>query len=293
MNTESILAEREITRQVVRFARAMDDRDWDALRSIMLSDVTAELGTGNLDGPDAVVDLIRSFLDHCGATQHLLGNILVDVDLEAGTATSAAYVSDLHLGTGSLEGQPFYTLGDYHDQWTLTERGWRMSHRTKMMSGFQGNIDVLRPPSARGRSLTAEQESTAIAEIGQLKAKYFRLMDTKDWASLAELFTDNVVVDMTQAGGAVTTSRGAYVDLLRSTLDGVATVHHGHTPEVVVESESSASGVWAMEDMLWWPEGSAMKSLHGFGHYHDEYRKIHGAWRIDAMRLTRIRQETR
>lgn len=293
MNAESILAEREITRQVVRFARAMDGRNWDELRSIMLSDVTAELGTGSLHGPDAVVDLIRSFLDHCGATQHLLGNILVDVDLEAGTATSAVYVSDLHLGTGSLEGQPFFTLGDYHDRWAFTERGWRMSHRTKVMSGFQGNIDVLKPPSVLGRSLTAEQESIAITEMHQLKAKYFRFMDTKDWRALAELFTEGVVVDMTEAGGEVTTSKGAYIELLRSTLDGVATVHHGHTPELVVESESSATGVWAMEDMLWWPEGAAMKSLHGFGHYYDKYRKVDGAWRIDAMRLARIRQETR
>jgi hypothetical protein len=29
--------------------------------------------------------------------------------------------------------------------------------------------------------------------------------------------------------------------------------------------------------------------MHGFGHYHDTYRKIDGAWRIAGCKLTRIR----
>ena len=86
-STESIelrmlLAEREIARAVVRFARAMDDREWAVLHEVMLPDATADLGTGTLRGPAEVVAVIRSFLDGCGPTQHLLGNMLVDVDLE-------------------------------------------------------------------------------------------------------------------------------------------------------------------------------------------------------------------
>ena len=31
--------------------------------------------------------------------------------------------------------------------------------------------------------------------------------------------------------------------------------------------------------------------LHGFGHYHEEYRKADGAWRIARLKLTRLRED--
>ena len=65
--------------------------------------------------PDAVIGCIRHYLDKCGPTQHLLGNLLVEVDGDH--ATSQCYVSDMHLGTGDKAHVTFSTLGDYHDQW--------------------------------------------------------------------------------------------------------------------------------------------------------------------------------
>ena len=99
----TLLDEREITRSIFEFARAMDARAWDELHRIMTPDATAELGTGTLRGPAEVVASIRSFLDECGPTQHLIGNVLVEVvgDL----ATSRSYVSDMHVGTGSAAAQ--------------------------------------------------------------------------------------------------------------------------------------------------------------------------------------------
>lgn len=145
MDLAQLLAERAISRRLTAFARAMDARDWDALKAIMTPDATADLGTGLLTGPDAVVELMRSFLDRCGATQHLLGNFLIDVDLSSGTATSATYARDVHLGVGPMEGASFSTLGDYHDQWQHTEHGWRLTHRTKKVSGSRGDPAVLQP----------------------------------------------------------------------------------------------------------------------------------------------------
>ena len=71
--------EREIERALISLARAMDDRDWDQLSEIIAADTAADLGTGRLEGAAAIIELIRSFLDNGGVTQHLLGNILVDV----------------------------------------------------------------------------------------------------------------------------------------------------------------------------------------------------------------------
>ena len=53
-------------------------------------------------------------------------------------------------------------------------------------------------------------------------------------------------------------------------------MHHGHMPEIELTSDTTATGIWAMEDHLWWPEGSALQHLHGYGHYHETYVKLAG-----------------
>ena len=69
------------------------------------------------------------------------------------------------------------------------------------------------------------------------------------------------------------------------------TVHHGHMPEITVHSPSEATGVWAMEDLLRWPEEAPLGSMHGFGHYHERYVRLDGAWHIAHLRLSRLRRD--
>ena len=58
-------------------------------------------------------------------------------------------------------------------------------------------------------------------------------------------------------------------------------------PEITITSETTATGIWAMEDKLIWRDGSR---LHGYGHYHETYRKgADGAWRIATLDITRLR----
>ena len=63
------------------------------------------------------------------------------------------------------------------------------------------------------------------------------------------------------------------------------TVHHAHTPIIEIVSDGEARGIWAMEDIV--DRGSEM--IHGFGHYHEKYRRVDGKWRFAAVRLTRLR----
>jgi uncharacterized protein (TIGR02246 family) len=127
-----------------------------------------------------------------------------------------------------------------------------------------------------------------IRAIEQLKARYFRTMDTKDWAGMRKVFADGVVMDTTESGGSVIAGADDFMAFLQETLADVVTVHHGHTPEVEVTSATTATGVWAMEDMLRWPDGS---ELHGYGHYHETYEKRDGEWRIATSTLTRLRMD--
>ena len=130
--------------------------------------------------------------------------------------------------------------------------------------------------------------SDDIEEIKKLKARYFRLMDTKDWDGLAGVFTEDVVIDVTGEGGGVTNSVSEYIPFLRSAIGDVVTVHHGHMPEIELTSPTTAEGTWALEDQLWWPEGAPLSHMHGFGHYHETYEKRGGSWRIKSMTITRL-----
>ena len=127
-----------------------------------------------------------------------------------------------------------------------------------------------------------------VEAIRGLKARYFRTMDTKDWAAMREVFTDDVVIDTTDSGGGVVAGADTFMDFLQETLAEVVTVHHGHMPEIEVTSPTTATGVWAMEDRLRWPDGS---ELLGFGHYHEAYERVDGSWRIKSSRLTRLRMD--
>lgn len=127
-----------------------------------------------------------------------------------------------------------------------------------------------------------------VRAIHQLKARYFRLMDTKDWDGLRQVFTPDVRIDMTGEGAGVTESVDDYLPFLVANIGDVTTVHHGHMPEIELTSDTTASGTWAMEDRLWWPEGSPIRSMQGWGHYHETYRVHDGTWRIASMTLTRL-----
>jgi SnoaL-like domain len=127
-----------------------------------------------------------------------------------------------------------------------------------------------------------------LEQIKQLKARYCRTMDTKDWTSMRRLFADDVTVDTTDSGGGLVTGADEFMTFLEATIGDVVTVRQCHTPEIDLESPTRASGVWAMEEMLRWPDGT---ELHGYGHYHETYEKRSGRWCIASCTLTRLRMD--
>jgi hypothetical protein len=127
-----------------------------------------------------------------------------------------------------------------------------------------------------------------IEAIKQLKARYFRTLDTKDWPRFRLLLADDVVVDTTESGGNVVTGADQFVAFLRDALADVVTVHQGHMPEITLTSPTTGTGIWALQDLLKWPDGAEMT---GYGHYHEEYALVDGEWRIRALTLTRLRMD--
>lgn len=136
---DQIRAERDIERALIQFARAMDYHDWDVMSEILSADAVGDFGTGPLQGSNTIIEMIRGFLDNCGPTQHLIGNVLVDVDGDR--AVSRAYVQDLHVSRSNPE-LTFHTLGDYHDRWERRDGRWRLVERIKDNRATVGSLDV-------------------------------------------------------------------------------------------------------------------------------------------------------
>jgi hypothetical protein len=127
--------------------------------------------------------------------------------------------------------------------------------------------------------------------IERLKARYCRTLDTKDWDGFRQVFTDDFVSDTSEAGGKLITSADDFVAFVRGALGASVTVHQVQQPEIDVTSPTTATGVWAMLDIVRFKAGLTM---HGFGHYHEEYVKgPDGEWRISSSQLTRLREEIR
>jgi hypothetical protein len=142
--------------------------------------------------------------------------------------------------------------------------------------------------------MTDIERLIALEEIKQVKARYFRCMDTKDWAAFEAVFAPDATADYSSEGDAKEwTASGAanIVAFVRKAVGPAISVHHGHMAEVEVLSPTSARGIFAMEDLIWWPEGSCRKTLHGWGHYHETFEKIGGKWHIKTLKLTRLRVE--
>jgi hypothetical protein len=131
---------------------------------------------------------------------------------------------------------------------------------------------------------------TAIEEIRQLKYRYFRTLDMKEWDGFGDcLATDIVARYGTQAMDKPLhfDSRDGVVEFMSGNLGtGIISIHIASHPEIAVDGDT-ATGSWGFEDTVIVPAFKVM--IRGGGYYKDEYRKdADGKWRISATKYERI-----
>ncbi|WP_176594053.1 nuclear transport factor 2 family protein [Sphingobium sp. EM0848] len=139
---QALLDEREITRGLSRFARILDDKQWDRLGDVFAQDIRFDYGAGGeQQGMVALTVNMRRFLDGCGGTQHLIGSLLVDV--EGDRATSRAYVQARHQRPSDPYGPVFDSNGEYVDQWERRPEGWRIVRRDALWAAQTGELAII------------------------------------------------------------------------------------------------------------------------------------------------------
>ena len=124
--------------------------------------------------------------------------------------------------------------------------------------------------------------------IRDLKARYYRLLDAKNWTEFREVFTEDAHFDVESF--ALIDGVDEFVAVVRGTLEGATTVHHGHMGEITLTGDGEAAGTWALADYVEWRSNGERRGIKGFGRYEETYRKSDGRWQIASLclRYTRI-----
>lgn len=126
----------EIEQQMFRYARATDWLQTQNHRRVFADDcVFATPHSGDLFGPDAVVDYMDRVLPQFEATQHLIGNIAIEFTGDD-TATAVSYVRAWHRYPDPQK-PDLILWGEYHDRWERIDGTWRIRERRVLEAGIE------------------------------------------------------------------------------------------------------------------------------------------------------------
>ncbi len=132
-----------------------------------------------------------------------------------------------------------------------------------------------------------DQHWEDVEQIKKMKHRYFRHVDCKQFDALLNLFVDDATT-------SYDSGRHAYqgkAEILAFFEDGLATPniltqHHGHHPEIELTSETTATGIWYMDDTVHILEHK--RKVRGNGIYWDEYVKVDGQWKFKHIGYERV-----
>lgn len=149
----------------------------------------------------------------------------------------------------------------------------------------------------KGVTVNAIERLMAIEDIKQLKARYCRAIDEDRLPDWRDIFTADAVIltpEIQERPRIVGIEQ--ILKFVESALAGTTRVHHLHAPEITIVSDEEATGIWSLEDNLYWKSEmpnmfGAKRHFRGFGHYRERYRKTPAGWRITEMALPRVYME--
>jgi hypothetical protein len=147
---------------------------------------------------------------------------------------------------------------------------------------------------------TALQHLLDIEAIKQLKHRYFRLMDAKDWKAFASMFTDDAEIyfgrgvrqllppDVRRTDdGRFWVTRDELVAWSEAGMRDFTTVHQASMPEITIVDADHATGVWSMTDATRLTADPVAPWYRAYATYHDEYVRTPGGWRIRRSTYSR------
>ena len=129
-----------------------------------------------------------------------------------------------------------------------------------------------------------------IEAIKRLKYKYMRCLDNKLWGEMEDCFAEDATCSY--SGGKFEFSgRKAILDFFRESMDAahILSRHTVHHPEIDITSETTATGIWRLEDV--YIDDKKGFAIQGTAWYRDEYVKLDGAWKLQHTGYKRTWEE--
>jgi hypothetical protein len=126
--------------------------------------------------------------------------------------------------------------------------------------------------------------------IKRLKYRYMRTLDLNNWTELADCFTEDAETNYDN-GKYSFKGKANIIAFLKKFMDRPTqiTQHHVHHPEIDLISDTTAKGIWYLQDIV--IDLDADTTLRGAGFYHDEYEKVGGEWKIKMTGYSRTYEE--
>jgi hypothetical protein len=141
MTRQDLLDRQEIAELCIRYTFALDTKDWALLESCFAPSPAFVHPGGRLEGFDEILGRTSAALNPLDATQHLLGNI--DVEVDGDTARSSCYFHAQHVRAGTPGGDLYVIAGRYQDTLIRTDAGWRITERVQTYQWRNGNRAVV------------------------------------------------------------------------------------------------------------------------------------------------------
>jgi hypothetical protein len=148
MTIETLLARQEIADVIYRYARGIDRLDFDLVRSCYHPDAYDDHGMFQ-GGVEECIAFVRDFLPRYAATQHFMGNMLIEVAAEGERARAETYAVAYHrkaLADGSGKDDVFGIR--YVDRFERRGGEWKIAHR--VVATEWRRVDPVPPGKVRG-----------------------------------------------------------------------------------------------------------------------------------------------
>jgi hypothetical protein len=119
----------------------------------------------------------------------------------------------------------------------------------------------------------------ATEEIRRLKYAYLRCLDQKTFDLLEDVFTEDATASYS-GGKYHHEGRDQIISWLKDKMgsEGMLSSHRCSHPEIELLSDTEATGVWALHDVV--AETTFGVLISGAAFYEDRYVKLDGRWRI-------------
>lgn len=126
----------------------------------------------------------------------------------------------------------------------------------------------------------------AIELIKQLKARYFRFLDSRNLEGLQTVFTEDAEIHFKSPSYQLDFKgwpelEGFYGGAFN---EGSFGMHHGHMPEITVDGDT-ATGLWYLHDIFFNTESKTQ--FEGSSIYKDTYVKTAAGWKISLSEYER------